>query len=89
MKGYALGRRSKWKDYIGLYFILKDYYAVETISIRAKELFEDLFNEKLFRGQLNYFVGINYEEKMEYMPGFEVPGDDIKAFLIEEALTGF
>lgn len=89
MKAYALGRRSKWKDYADLYFILKDHYPVETISARAKELFEDLFSEKLFRGQLNYFVGINYEEKIEYMPGFEVPDDDIKAFLIEAALTGF
>lgn len=31
MKAYALGRRSKWKDYTDLYFILKDYYPVETI----------------------------------------------------------
>jgi Nucleotidyl transferase AbiEii toxin, Type IV TA system len=89
MKAYALGRRSKWKDYVDLYFILKDHYTVEIISQRAKELYKDLFSEKLFRGQLNYFVGINYDEQMEYMPGFSVPDEEIKAFLTDAALTGF
>ena len=28
MKAYALGRRSKWKDYVDLYFILKDYFSI-------------------------------------------------------------
>ena len=32
MKAYALGRRSKWKDYVDLYFILKDYFTIEQIS---------------------------------------------------------
>jgi hypothetical protein len=89
MKAYALGRRSKWKDYVDFYFILKDHYTIEIISQRAKELYKDLFSEKLFRGQLNYFVGINYEEQIEYMPGFSVPDHDIKAFLTDVALTGF
>jgi hypothetical protein len=89
MKAYALGRRSKWKDYVDLYFILKDHYPVEIISGRAKELYKDLFSEKLFRGQLNYFVGINYDEQIEYMPGFYIPDEEIKAFLTDAALTGF
>ena len=29
MKAYALGRRAKWKDYVDLYFILKDFYSSE------------------------------------------------------------
>jgi hypothetical protein len=89
MKAYALGRRSKWKDYADLYFILKNHYSVEIISERAKELFKDLFSEKLFRGQLNYFVGINYDEQIEFMPGFSIPDEEIKAFLTDAALTGF
>lgn len=89
MKAYALGRRSKWKDYTDLYFILKNNYTIATISERANELFKDLFSEKLFRGQLNYFVGINYDEHIEYLPGFEVPDTEIKSFLIDTALTGF
>ena len=89
MKAYALRRRSKWKDYADLYFILKNHYTIDVISARAVELYKDLFSEKLFRGQLNYFVGINYDEQIEYMPGFEVPDEEIKAFLMNAALTGF
>jgi hypothetical protein len=32
MKAYALGRRSKWKDYVDLYFIIKSYYSIDQIS---------------------------------------------------------
>jgi hypothetical protein len=89
MKAYALGHRSKWKDYVDLYFLIKDYYTINMISSRANEIYNDLFSEKLFRGQLGFFVGINYSEQVEYMPGFEVPESEIKAFLVDAALTGF
>ena len=42
MKAYALGRRSKWKDYVDLYFILKNYYPIGQICARASELFDQL-----------------------------------------------
>ena len=89
MKAFALGGRGKWKDYVDLYFILKNNYSVKDISSKAKALFKDVFNPVLFKKQLSYFDDISYTEQVEYMPGFEVPDDDIKAFLIEAALTGF
>jgi hypothetical protein len=89
MKAFALGMRSKWKDYLDLYFILKSYYSINEISEKAKEYFGDLFSEKLFRGQLNYFVGVNYDEQVEFMSGFEVPEQEVKDFLTDAALTGF
>ena len=89
MKAYALGRRSKWKDYVDLYFILKDHYSVIQIAAAADKIYGDLFSEKLFRGQLNYFTGINFDEQVEYMPGFEADEETIKAFLTDAALTGF
>lgn len=89
MKAFALGMRSKWKDYLDLYFILKMHYDINTISIRANEYFEGLFSEKLFRSQLNYFDGISFEEQVEFMPGFEVSETEVKEFLTEAALTGF
>lgn len=46
MKAYALGRRSKWKDYVDLYYILTKFHTVEEVSLRASEIFEDLFSEK-------------------------------------------
>ncbi len=89
MKAYALGRRSKWKDYVDLYFILKDHFSIEQISNKAKDIYQDLFSEKLFRGQLNYFTGINFEEQVEFLPGFETDENIIKQFLTDAALTGF
>lgn len=52
MKAYSLGRRSKWKDYVDLYFIIKGYFSVREISEKAREIFGGGFNERLFREQL-------------------------------------
>jgi len=85
MKAYALGRRSKWKDYVDLYFILKDYFSITQISGRASEIFDQLFSEKLFRIQLNYFDDLDYSEQVEYV-GTPVPEEEIRAFLTEKSL---
>lgn len=53
MKAYALGRRTKWKDYVDSHFILKTHLSSADASAKAKDLYGDLFSEKLFRGQLN------------------------------------
>ena len=89
MKAFALGRRSKWKDYVDLYFIIKDDFGINEISKRASIIFGDLFSEKLFRGQLNYFTGISFDEQIEFMPGFEVSETEVKDFLTDAALEGF
>ncbi len=85
MKAYALGRRSKWKDYVDLYFILKHYFSVDQISARASAIFDQLFSEKLFRAQLNYFEDIDYSETVEYV-GTTVPEEEIRAFLTEKSI---
>lgn len=84
MKAYALGRRSKWKDYVDLYFILKDHFTITQISERTTEIFGQLFSEKLFRAQLSYFDDIDYSEPVEFLVQ-PVPADEIKAFLIDKA----
>ncbi|MCK9412259.1 MAG: nucleotidyl transferase AbiEii/AbiGii toxin family protein [Prolixibacteraceae bacterium] len=88
MKAYALGRRSKWKDYVDLYFILKDHFTISQISKRATEIFGQLFSEKLFRAQLSYFDDIDYSEPVEYLVQ-PIPGDEIKDFLIDKATDIF
>ena len=55
----------------------------------AEHIYKDLFSEKLFRAQLNYFKGINFEEQVDFMPGFETDEQTIKDFLTDAALTGF
>lgn len=86
MKAFALGQRAKWKDYVDLYFIIKDYFSIDEISKKGKQLFESNFNEKLFRQQLAYFEGINYEEEIEFLPGFKVKDNLVKKKLIDFSL---
>lgn len=85
MKAYALGRRAKWKDYVDSYFLLKDYFTVEDIALRASEIFGDLFSEKLYRAQLSYFEGVDYSEKVEFIIEDIPTENEIKDFLVNKA----
>ena len=89
MKAFALGDRSKWKDYVDLYFLLKFHYSVEQIGARAEKLFFNQFSEKLFRQQLAFFKGINYGEQVEYMSASSPSDEEIKSFLTEIATRPF
>ena len=89
MKAYALGRRSKWKDYVDLYFILKDYFSIAEIGKRAEELFSDMFSVKQFRTQLSYFDDIDYGEAVEYLIPDPPTDEEIKQTLIEKATAIF
>ena len=67
MKAYTLGRRGKWKDYVDLYFILKRFFFFFLSAKspnKAKEIFKNEFNEKIFRSQISYFNDINYDEEI-------------------------
>jgi len=86
MKAYALGRRAKWKDYVDLFFIMKDYHSLSEIVTKTKEIFGDEFNEKIFRTQLAYFNDIDYSEKIIWMPGFETDEDVVKETLTRLSL---
>jgi hypothetical protein len=86
MKAFALGRRAKWKDYVDLYYIIKDNYSIKDISAEAKQIFGDLFSEKLFREQMAFHEDIDYSEPVEYLTGYEAPDSKIKEFLINKSL---
>jgi len=87
MKAHALGQRAKWKDYVDLYFIIRDFYSINEIGEKAKQLFGNEFNEKMFKVQLGYFKDINYSEKIVYKKGFEAGDETIKKFLVEASLS--
>lgn len=89
MKAFALGRRSKWKYYVDLYFILKEYYSMGQIVERAKRYFPDQINEKLFRNQLVFHKDIDYSEEVDYMIDNPPGQKEIKDFLIEVATGPF
>lgn len=87
MKAYALGRRAKWKDYVDLYFIIKDFHGIQEIIQKTKQIFGAEFNEKNFREQLCYFRDIDYTESIDYLSGFEVKEKKIEKELIKYSLT--
>ena len=87
MKAFALGRRAKWKDYVDLYFIIKDHYSIKEISSEAKNIFGEMFSEKLFCEQLAYHDDIDYTESVEFLDGFNVEESELKSFLIDKSLS--
>ena len=86
MKAYALGRRAKWKDYVDLYFIIKQYFTIKQIAKKADEIFGELFSEKLFRAQLSFHDDIDYSESIDYITE-PVSDYDIKQYLVNSALN--
>ncbi len=86
MKAFALGRRAKWKDYVDLYFVFQNH-SLHDIVTRAKKVFQQEFDEKLFREQLAYHQDINYSDAVIFMPGFEVPNNQILEFLIQKSVS--
>lgn len=88
MKAFALGRRSKWKDYVDIYFIIKEHYSINEIAEKAISIFEDSFSEKQFRAQLSFFDDIDYSEEITYLKQ-AVSNGEIKLFLTEKAVAIF
>lgn len=87
MKAFALGRRSKWKDYLDLYFILKFHYNFKEISEKAKEIFKVEFIEKQFIAQLGYFKGINYDEEVTFLIPNPPTQEEVIQFLTEISIS--
>ena len=85
MKAYALGRRSKWKDYVDFYFLLKDYFTISQISDRSVEIFDQMFSQKLFRAQICFFKDIDCSEPVEFLVKAPSKGE-IQQFLIDKAI---
>jgi len=88
MKAFALGGRGKWKDYVDLFFILKDHFSIMQIAAKANDLFGDFFNERLLREQLSYFKNLDDSEPVEFL--IPSPSEtEIKSFLTEVATQPF
>lgn len=87
MKAYTLGRRNKWKDYVDLYFIMKNQHSIERIIKKAKQIFGNEFNEKIFKVQLAYFKDIDHSEKIIFTKGSEINDLTIKKELVSFSLA--
>ena len=88
MRAYALGRRSKWKDYVDLYFLLLDHFTIADISAVATQIFGNLYSEKMFRSQLCYFDDVDYTEAVDWLIPNPPTEEQIKQVLTEFATEG-
>lgn len=88
MKAYALWRRSKWKDYVDLYFLLHNHFTIADITTCATQIFGELYSEKMFRAQLCFFDDIDYTESVDYMISNPPTDDEIKQTLTNISLEG-
>ncbi|WP_459827587.1 nucleotidyl transferase AbiEii/AbiGii toxin family protein [Desulfomicrobium salsuginis] len=86
MKAYALGRRSKWKDYVDLYFLLRNHATLPELIQAARTIFRGAFNAKLFLEQLCYFDDVDLTEQVEFVHEV-VPDATIKEWLIRQAMS--
>lgn len=67
MKAHVLDRRGTLKDYIDLFFILKDKHStIEETRKIAEKKYKDEFNFRLFLEQLVYLGDIR-EEKIQFL----------------------
>jgi len=58
-KAYTIGRRGSYKDYIDLYFVIKNNYtSISGIIKLAEKKYKKEFNSRLFLEQLVYFKDI-------------------------------
>lgn len=59
MKAYALGRRATYKDYVDLYFVLRERHtSLSAITETAKRVYGDEFGIRLFLEQLVYLKDV-------------------------------
>ena len=87
MKAFAIGQRSKWRDYVDMYFIMRDFHSLMEITEKAESLFGSEFNAKLFRQQLAYFADVDYRQLVNFKPGFETPEKEIRSALQEWSIS--
>ena len=85
---YLGHRRSKWKDYVDLYFLLRNYFSIADITVCANRIFGELYSEKMFRSQLCYFDDIDYTEVVEWLVPNPPSDVEIKQTLTEVAIQG-
>lgn len=82
-KAHTIGRRGKWRDYVDIFFILKQKHSSITEIINlAEKKFKEEFNTKKFLEQLTYFEDLDRFE-ISFI-GKRYAEKEIKQYLIQE-----
>ncbi len=81
MKCSAILSRSELKDYVDLYYLIKEISLGRIMKCLTSKMPE--LSHALVLKSLSYFEDVN-ENKLLFMPGFEVSFSEVKKFLEEE-----
>lgn len=82
-KAYAIGRRKTWRDYVDIYFALKNnLIGLEKLIEITEKKFEGVFSTKLFLEQLVYFDDVS-EKTVDWI-GEKVDNEEIKKYLLDK-----
>jgi len=84
-KAFTIGRRALWRDYVDLFYLLKNNYIdfPEIIKLAEKK-FDLEFNPRLFLEQLIYFKDLQIQiTKVSFIKGRYSP-EEIKNFFREQ-----
>lgn len=82
-KAFTIGRRPKWRDYVDMFFLIKDHLTINDIVSISNKKFGNGFSEKLFLEQLTYWGDItDYDIKFI---GQEIKPKKIKDLLLNES----
>lgn len=82
-KAHTIGRRGKWRDYVDIFFILKQKHSSITEIINlAEKKFKEEFNTKKFLEQLTYFEDLDRFEISFIAKRYAEK--EIKQYLIQE-----
>ena len=78
-KAYVLGRRSEYKDYVDLYFVMaEEHTTLEEICELAQKKYGNEFNKRLFLEQLIYLEDVS-ESPITFLKG-KVTKAEIESF---------
>lgn len=84
-KAYAIGRRGTYRDYVDMYFLLQKKFTLKQITIHAKKIFANNFNEKLFFEQLVYFKDLkNFKIEFINPSDKKISPNRVKKFFIKK-----
>ncbi len=79
-KAMTIGKRGAWRDYVDLFFLLRNkLYSMEVLIALAEQKFAGMFSEKLFLGQLIYFDDLDIATTAFIKNSYKEK--EIKAFL--------
>lgn len=82
-KAFTIGKRGIWRDYVDIFFLLKErHITISEIIKSAKRKFKEEFNGKLFLEQLVYFEDLRKFD-ISFVEG-KHSEDTIKNYLIKQ-----